>query len=319
MKIMARKPRVHFPGALYHVIARGNRHQPIFLDEIDCKRYLYFLRAYKKRFGFLLYAYVLMKNHLHLLIEVDEVPLSSIMHNLQFRYTRKFNFRHKKDGHVFQGRYKAILCDRDTYLVELSAYIHLNPVRAGIVEYPREYRWSSYGTYITEGAESLVDEHFLLSLFAKEKFHARRAYGQFVESRIREGHKEEFYRVEDQRFLGDEQFVEGVAKFVNERITKKYSIPLDKIVSIVGAHLEIQRESFFTHTRNRRAAWGRSVVGYLGKKLCNHGNGAIAQFFKRDASILTKGMRNVEDRIVSDRFLKKKLEEIERELIEEKE
>ena len=316
---MARKPRVHFPGALYHVIARGNRQQPIFLDENDCERYLYLLRAYKKRFSFLLYAYVLMANHLHLLIEVEEIQLSRIMHDLQFRYTHKFNSRHKKDGHLFQGRYKAILCDRDTYLLELSAYIHLNPVRAGIVEYPREYRWSSYGTYITEGAESLVDENFLLSLFGKEKFHARRAYGQFVKSRIREGHKKELYRVEDQRFLGDEQFVEGVAKFVNERITKKHNIPLDKIVSIVGAHLEIQRESFFTHTRNRRAAWGRSVVGYLGKKLCNYESRAIAQFFKRDPSVLGKGIRNVEDRMISDRTFQKKLVAIENALIEEKE
>ncbi len=316
--IMARKPRVHFPGALYHVIARGNRHQPIFLNENDYNSYLYLLRVYKKRFGFLLYAYVLMENHIHLLVEVEKVPLSRIMHDLQFRYTRKFNFRHKKDGHLFQGRYKAILCDRDTYLLELSAYIHLNPVRAGIVKNLREYSWSSYGTYVTKNAQSLVDEDFLLLLFAREKAKARRAYEQFVKSRIREGHKKEFYQVEDQRFLGNEQFIEGVTKFVDEKITEKHSIPLDEILSVVGTYLGIQRELFFTHTRNRRAAWGRSVVGYLGKKLCNYGNESIAHFFKRDPSVLTKGMRNVEDRIISDGVLKKKLEEIERKLVEEK-
>ena len=316
---MARKPRVHFPGALYHVIARGNRHQPIFLDENDCELYLQLLRYYKKRFRFVLYAYVLMENHLHLLMEVEETPLSTIMHNLQFRYTRKFNFRHKKDGHLFQGRYKAILCDRDAYLLELSAYIHLNPVRAGIVENPQDYSWNSYGAYVTRDTESLVDEDFLLSLFAEEKVHARRAYAEFVKRRIREGHKKEFYQVEDQRFLGDEKFIEGVTKFINERITKKHTIPLDKIVSVVGLHLEIQGELFFTHTRNRQADWGRSVVGYLGKKLCNYGNGVIAQFFKRDPSVLTKGILNVQDRIISDKVLKKKLEKIERELVEERE
>ncbi len=316
--IMARKPRVHFPGALYHVIARGNRHQPIFLDENDYNSYLYLLRVYKKRFGFLLYAYVLMENHVHLLMEVEEVPLSRIMHDLQFRYTRKFNFRHKKDGHLFQGRYKAILCDRDAYLLELSAYIHLNPVRAGIVKNLREYSWSSYGTYVKKNAQSLVAEDFLLSLFAREKHNARRAYEQFVKSRIREGHKKEFYQVEDQRFLGNEQFIEGATKFVGERITEKHRIPLDEILSVVGTYFGISRELFFTHTRNRRAAWGRSLVGYLGKKLCNYENGSIAHFFKRDPSVLTKGMRNVEDRIISDGVLKKKLDEIEIELVEEK-
>jgi REP element-mobilizing transposase RayT len=308
---MARKPRVHFPGALYHVIARGNRHQPIFFDEYDCERYLYLLREYKRRFCFLLYAYVLMENHLHLLMEVEELPLSRIMHDLQFRYTHKFNSRHKKDGHLFQGRYKAILCDRDTYLLELSAYIHLNPVRAGIIENPRDYRWSSYGAYVKKDVGSLVDENFLLSLFSKNKADARQAYAGFVESRIREGHKKEFYQVEDQRFLGDEEFIAGITKFVNERIAKNPCIALDKIVSVVGFYLDIQRESFFTHTRNRRAAWGRSVVGYLGRKLCNYENKSIAQFFKRDPSVLTKGIRHVESRIISDRVLQKQLVEIE--------
>ena len=316
---MARKPRVHFSGALYHVIARGNRHQPIFLDENDCEIYLYLLREYKKRFCFLLYAYVLMENHLHLLMEVEEVPLSRIMHDLQFRYARKFNIKYKKDGHLFQGRYKAILCDRDTYLLELSAYIHLNPVRAGMVESPLEYRWSSYASYVKKDPVSLVGEDFLLSLFAKKKALARRAYVRYVESRIREGHKKEFYMIEDQRFLGDEKFVQRITKCVNERTAKKPFIPLDKIVSAVGLHLDISREAFFTHTRNRKAAWVRSVVGYLGRKLCSYDNKAIAQFFKRDPSVLTKGIRDVEDRIISDRAFKKKLAEIENGLVEKRE
>ena len=315
---MARKPRVHFPGALYHVIARGNRHQPIFLDDNDCERYLFLLREYKKRFSYLLYAYVLMKNHLHLLMEVDEVPLSRIMHDLQFRYTRKFNATYKKEGHLFQGRYKAILCDRDPYLLELSAYIHLNPVRAGIVDDPREYSWSSYKAYVTKDVENLVNEDFLLLSFSKEKVHARIAYAQFVKNRIRGGHKKEFYRIADQRFLGSEKFVQRINKCVNERIVKKPLIPLDKIVSAVGFHFEIQRESFFTQTRNRRAALGRSVVGYLGRKLCSYENNTIAQFFKRDPSVLTKGRKSVEDRTISDKIFKKKLDEIERELVEEK-
>ncbi len=119
---MARKPRVHFPTALYHVIARGNQRQAIFLDEKDFRTYLSFLAEYKTKHSFHLYAYALMKSHLHLLMAVEETPLSKIMQILQFRYTRYFNKRYRKVGHLFQGRYKAILCDKDAYLLELVRY-----------------------------------------------------------------------------------------------------------------------------------------------------------------------------------------------------
>jgi len=101
---MVRKPRIHFPGALYHVIARGNRRERIFRDEKDYKLYVNFLREYKDRYGFYLYAYTLLPNHVHLLIEVGQYPLSRLMQNLQFRYIRNFNIKYKKYGHLFQGR-----------------------------------------------------------------------------------------------------------------------------------------------------------------------------------------------------------------------
>lgn len=137
---MARKPRIHFPGALYHVIARGNRRERIFRDEKDYQPCLNFLREYKDRYGFYLYISPYYPT-VHLLIEVGQYPLSRLMQNLQFRYTRNFNIKYKKCGHLFQGRYKAIVCVKDSYLLELSAYIHLNALRAGLVEDPIKYRW----------------------------------------------------------------------------------------------------------------------------------------------------------------------------------
>ena len=130
---MARKPCINFPGALYHVIARGNRRQKIFCDDSDYELYLQFLEEYKERYRFSLYAYALLPNHLHLLIEVGEIPLSRLMQTLQFRYTRNFNIKYQKFGHLFQGRYKGILCEKDSYLVEHSAYIHLNALRARLM------------------------------------------------------------------------------------------------------------------------------------------------------------------------------------------
>ena len=129
---MARKPRVQCPGALYHVIARGNQQQDVFLDEADYRRYLGLLDAYRKRYAFTIYAYVLMTNHVHLLIEQGETPLAKAMQGLGQSYTGYYNRKYKKSGHLFQGRYKAILCEKDAYLLELIRYIHLNPVAAGV-------------------------------------------------------------------------------------------------------------------------------------------------------------------------------------------
>jgi REP element-mobilizing transposase RayT len=140
---MARKPRIEFPGALYHVIARGNQRRRTFFNPEDYENYLSRLWSYHEKFHFTLYAHCLMPNHIHLLIESAEVPLSKIMQAIQFSYTQSFNRRHKKVGHLFQGRYKAVLCQKDEYLLELVRYIHLNPVRAGIVKDPKNYNPNS--------------------------------------------------------------------------------------------------------------------------------------------------------------------------------
>jgi len=122
---MARPPRIHFSGAFYHVIVRGNQRQPVFRFVSDYEKYQERLSYYQKLHQFLLHAYVLMPNHVHLLIEVGSVPLSKTMQGLQFSYTQYFNRAHKTVGHLFQGRYKAILCDKEAYLIELVDRFHI--------------------------------------------------------------------------------------------------------------------------------------------------------------------------------------------------
>ena len=173
---MARKPRVHFAGAFYHIISRGNKGAKVFRSAQDYRLYLRFLKEYKKRYPFLLYAYVLMPSHVHLLMEVQETPLSKIMQSLQFRYTRHHNLKYRSWGHLFQGRYKAILCEKDPYFLELSAYIHLNPVRAGLEEDPLDYPWSSYKAYASGAAYDLVDQGALLAQFSKIRFRALKGF-----------------------------------------------------------------------------------------------------------------------------------------------
>ena len=165
MRRMARKPRIEFPGAFYHVIVRGNNRQKIFADDEDYKYFLGRLNHYKERFKFVLFAYVLMPNHIHLLLETGEVPLSRIMQSLQFTYTQKFNRRHKKVGHLFQGRYKAILCQKESYLLELIRYIVLNPVRARLVKRPVDWRWNSYFDLLRLKEGHVVSFEEVLALF----------------------------------------------------------------------------------------------------------------------------------------------------------
>ena len=164
---MARKPRIEFPGAFYHVISRGNQRQTIFHDNTDYLAYLNRLEHYRKRYNITVYAYTLILNHVHLLVKTQETPLSKFMQGLQFTYTRYYNQRYSKIGHLFQGRYKTILCDRDAYLLELVRYIHLNPARMRRSVDPWRYKWSSHRGYLGEGCPVRIETRFVLGQFGK--------------------------------------------------------------------------------------------------------------------------------------------------------
>ena len=144
---MARQWRIEFPGAIYHVISRGNGGQDIFLTDDDRETFLGLLEVLSGRFNIEIYAYVLMGNHYHVLLKTIEANLSKAMQWFGTTYTRKFNLNHHSNGHLFQGRFKSIIVENDAYLMRLSCYIHRNPLRAGIVDRIAEYKWSSYLFY----------------------------------------------------------------------------------------------------------------------------------------------------------------------------
>jgi REP element-mobilizing transposase RayT len=145
-----RRNRVHCPGGVYHVVARGVRRERIFYRSGDYRTYLGLLRQTCDRYGVRVVAYVLMPNHVHLLVRVGEVPLSRAMQFLQGRFAQWYNRRYGYSGHVFQGRYSAKLCEDERYLWALVRYIHANPVRAGLSGKAEAYRWSSVQEYRTE-------------------------------------------------------------------------------------------------------------------------------------------------------------------------
>jgi len=213
---MARPLRLEYAGALYHVTARGNARQDIFLDDEDRRRFLGVLERVVARFHLVLHAYCMMSNHFHLLVETPEANLSNAVRQLNGVYTQAFNRRHERVGHVLQGRFKAIVVERDSYLLELARYVVLNPVRARLTRKPDTYAWSSYRA--TAGLTSVppyLSVDWLLSQFGRQRAAAERKYRAFVAEGI--GQEAPWEQVRGQVLLGRETFVEGLQSHLQDK------------------------------------------------------------------------------------------------------
>lgn len=155
---MARPLRIEYPGAFYHVYSRGLERREIFRDQKDYEKFLRILSEIQKKSSFLCHSYCLMPNHYHLYLETPGIGLSKIMQEISGRYTQSYNRRYKRVGPLFQGRYKAKLIDRDSYSMQLSRYIHLNPVKAKLSVRPEGWRWSSYAAFVGKAGKDLFLE-----------------------------------------------------------------------------------------------------------------------------------------------------------------
>jgi REP element-mobilizing transposase RayT len=209
---MARSLRIQYPGAFYHVTCRGNERRKIFLDDDDRYRFLKLLAESLEIYQVVLYAYVMMSNHFHLVLQTMRANLSEFMRRFNICYTGWFNYHHIRCGHLYQGRYKALLVDADNYLLELSRYIHLNPVRVGRLRkfdyreqwsYVKAYRWSSLPGYVNEKRTvEFIDYGIVLDMVD-----GRRAYQKFLLDGLKEGLEDLFDDVQHQVILGDDDFV----------------------------------------------------------------------------------------------------------------
>ena len=207
---MSRSWRIEYEGALYHLLSRGNEGKDIFDDDRDRTIFLDTVGEMSERFEMSVYAYVLMRNHYHLMIRTEKANLKKAMHWFGTTYTQRFNIRHSRNGHLFQGRYKSILVQNDAYLLQLSCYIHRNPLRAGVVKRLEDYRWSSYLAYAYgRKAPEWLQTELILSLFnGKDRY---KSYRKKVQGYA----KEEKQLWEDLRhglFLGSKNFVEQIRR-----------------------------------------------------------------------------------------------------------
>ena len=205
---MARPLRIAFPGAFYHVTSRGNERNFVFKSNQDRIKFLGYLGSASQRYDALIHAYCLMDNHYHLLLETPSGNLAQIMHHINGAYTTYVNVKHDRTGHLFQGRYKSILIDEDEYAKELSRYIHLNPVRANIVENPADYEWSSYNQYAgRKKPEEWLVREFILSYFGKNTATAEKTYEDFVNRLVGQEYANPLKETVGSALLGGQDFI----------------------------------------------------------------------------------------------------------------
>ena len=285
---MARKPRIHVPGGLYHVILRGNAGNAIFKEDQDYDRLCLLIQLGIEKYSHRIHAFCFMTNHIHLVIQVAHIPLSKIMHNLAFRYTQWINKRNNSTGHIFQGRYKAILVDAENYLLELVRYIHLNPVRAKLVTFPHEYHWSSHNAYLGRDKLTWLSTDWVLSHFGDDYNLAKRRYEEFVIDAIGRANGKLFSaRRVDSRVLGDDDFLEKVEE-QDRRSDNKRKPQLNEIVSRVCLEYKIREDDLKGTSRNRELAYARGLVSYIASELGTRSLREVAEVFNRDPSALSK-------------------------------
>lgn len=321
---MTRPLRLEFPNAVYHITARGNEKGEIFLDGEDREKFLFYLEVVQERYKALIYSFVLMGNHYHLLLETTSPNLSRLMRDLNGHYTLYFNKRHDRNGHLFQGRYKSILVDREAYLLELSRYIHLNPVRSGIAGRPQEHEYSSVHYYfgiLTPPPWLNVD--LILAQFGNNIAEQRRAYKKFVYDGINNP-EDPLKNVHAGALLGSEAFINRIKEslLTGKQISKevpaskelKYGLDLNGIAKMVlryyNTDISVLSKKKIKFNRVRKAfvyfsrKYTASTLDELRRFLNNSiTEGAISKLFSR-----------TEEELKKENGLEREIEEIEEQL-----
>lgn len=317
---MGRPLRIEYAGALYHITSRGNERKRIFLDDRDRKRFLGILKDYHDRYGILIHSYVLMDNHYHLILETPKGNLLKIMHGLNGGYTGYFNRKYGRSGHLFQGRYKGIIIDKDSYLVPLSRYVHLNPVRAKVVERPEQYRWSSYSGYIGKGEEfEWVEYSWILSQFGRGRIRARRKYREYTEEALKKRVERPLKSLRSQVILGREEFIKRIrgmltGKALSHEIVERKRLiayPLwDEVVRKVAEAFKIDERAI--RGKGSRANAARRVAIYLAQRYTGLGNKAIGDLFGGiHYSAMSKASGRLREEMISDQRLSKLVDELD--------
>ena len=309
---MARQHRLQAPNCFYHITSRGDDRKKIFLNETDFRKFLDYLKKAKEKFDFYLYAYCLMGNHYHLLLETSQANLSQIMQYLNTSYTIYYNTKHKRHGHLFQGRFKSILIEADSYFAELTRYIHLNPVKARLVDSAEEYPWSSYKIYLSKGSSDLINKEKGQELLAMDSS----AYRQFIQGGIK-NQKDPFRKVYAGCILGGTAFIKDKLKQLQTEVESKdfaykravkNTIGPQEIITVVADYFKLDPEQM-RKGRSRPMTAKRTAI-YLLRRKTGLTNAQIGELFDMKPAAISKAAINFELKMKKDIGLMKAVERI---------
>jgi REP element-mobilizing transposase RayT len=313
---MARPLRIEYEGAFYHVTARGNERRRIYYSQSDYEKFKDYLKEAQEKYAYVLHCYVLMNNHYHLILETPEANLSKVMHYVNGSYTNYINIKRKRSGHLFQGRYKAILIDRDRYLLELSRYVHLNPIRAALVVNLEDYVHSSYGSFVTRSKEDIVYRDLILEMVSRGGRGGPKRYRDFVEEAIGRSLEDPLKGVYGGAILGRVPFIKESLRRLEDGILQKEEISyrkelqagyeLEEIIGAISDYFRVSRDDVLKD----RVEW-RNMAIYLMKKSTGMTNGQIGELFgDLSYSAVAKAYQRFSVNLRRDKALRKKVETI---------
>jgi REP element-mobilizing transposase RayT len=310
---MARPLRITYPGAFYHITSRGNEKKDIFTNERDKEKFIEYLESATQRYSAVIHIYCLMNNHYHLLLETPIGNLPQIMRHINGAYTNYFNTKWKRSGHLFQGRYKAILVDVDEYAKVLSRYIHLNPVRAEMVQTPEEYNWSCYQYYIgKKKPPEWIRTDFILGYFGSRRSAAQRGYQRYVNQLVNSEYENPLNEVVGSCLLGSQGFIEHIKDTYISSILSNKEIPA---INELTDKLSIQDivntvEAIFTkHTELKR-----NVKIHLCRRHTSEKLKTIGAYFGIGESAVCQASRRLLKLMNEDKGLQKTITKVERKL-----
>jgi REP element-mobilizing transposase RayT len=283
---MSRPLRIEYAGAWYHVMNRGRRREKIFEFPIDYELFLGVLQETSTMWNLQVSAYCLLSNHYHLLVHTPDGNISRCMRHINGVYTQRYNRRHKQDGQLFRGRYKAVVVDGDSYLLEVLRYIHRNSIKAGCAEIPADYNWSSHQGYLSSAKKwDWLYKDFLLSMFSEKSREAKKAYLEFV-SRKEPEEIEKFYSKKNMSsILGTADFKEWLQqKFQDFRFHREIPESMilapdpANILDLVSKHYKLKRE-LLTKSKRGRENVPRDIAVYLMRIYSNETLAGVGRYF----------------------------------------
>jgi REP element-mobilizing transposase RayT len=302
---MARPYRIQSENCFYHITSRGDDRKKIYLSSYDYEKFLEYLKEAKQKYKFYLYAYCLMSNHYHLLIETTQANISKIMHYVNGSYTTYYNIKRHRCGHLFQGRYKSIVVDKDSYLLELSRYIHLNPVRAKIVQIPEKHKWSSCNAYLAKKADNYIDKDRVKNNIDMNEIQYRKFVYDGINNKINP-----FSQVYAGFLLGSSKFIKEKLHDLKGKIESKdfsyrkdLSVPVDK-EELIYAVAKACNKNPEDLCKKNRALPERKIAIYLLKRLTQLTNSEIGEKFGITFSAVSKAAKDVDSLMQQDSKVK---------------